>query len=95
MVPPTERLSSRPCVVNRDDVGLVRHGLLGLDQAVLQHHLGVAEHEVDGAGHPAVAEELPLRMRVQRVLVSVVMDRDPNAFSQFTSSVFVRYNGII
>lgn len=55
-VPPTERLSSRPCVVNRDDVGLVRHGLLGLDQAVLQHHLGVAEDEVDGAGLPVTQQ---------------------------------------
>ncbi|CAA7397486.1 unnamed protein product [Spirodela intermedia] len=42
----------------------------GVEGAVLQHHGGVAEDEVDGAGDGAVAVELPLRVHVECVLVA-------------------------
>ena len=57
--------------LRRDDVLLVGHALAHLDEAVLEHHLRVAEDEVDGAGDGAVAVVLPAGVRVQRVLVPV------------------------
>nr|ACR37741.1 unknown [Zea mays] len=57
--------------LRRDDVLLVVHALAHLDEAVLEHHLRVAEDEVDGARDDAVAVVLAARVRVQRVLVPV------------------------
>ncbi|GJN31218.1 hypothetical protein PR202_gb19584 [Eleusine coracana subsp. coracana] len=57
--------------LRRHDVLLVVHASPHLDEAVLQHHLRVAEDEVDGAADDAVAVVLPARVRVQRVLVPV------------------------
>jgi hypothetical protein len=57
--------------LRRHDVLLVVHAPAHLDEAVLQHHLRVAEDEVDGAADHAVAVVLPARVRVQRVLVPV------------------------
>jgi len=57
--------------LRRHDVLLVVHALAHLDEAVLEHHLRVAEDEVDGARDDALAVVLPARVRVQRVLVPV------------------------
>ncbi|BAS71206.1 Os01g0234433, partial [Oryza sativa Japonica Group] len=55
--------------LRRDRVLLPRQRPPRPQRAVLQHHGGVPEHEVHRAGDVAVAVELPLRVRVQRVLV--------------------------
>uniref|UniRef100_A0A8R7U9Y7 Uncharacterized protein n=1 Tax=Triticum urartu TaxID=4572 RepID=A0A8R7U9Y7_TRIUA len=57
--------------LRRDDVLLVLHAPAHLEDAVLEHHLRVAEDEVDGAAHGAVAVVLPAGVRVERVLVPV------------------------
>jgi hypothetical protein len=55
--------------LRREDVALVVQRLARVQVAVLQHHGGVAEDEVDGAVDVAVAEELAEGVHVQRVLV--------------------------
>jgi len=57
--------------LRREHDGLARQGDPGEERAGLQHGGGVAEDDVDGAGHGALAVELPERVRVQRVLVGV------------------------
>jgi hypothetical protein len=55
--------------LSRDGVPLARDGLPGLDAAVLEDHGGVAEDEVHRAGDVVLGVELPVRLRVERVLV--------------------------
>ncbi|GJN03664.1 hypothetical protein PR202_ga21135 [Eleusine coracana subsp. coracana] len=55
----------------RGDVLLVVHGPAQDEHAVLEHGRRVAEDEVDGPGDDAVAVELGLGVRVQRVLERV------------------------
>jgi hypothetical protein len=55
--------------LRREDVLLVGQRLARVQVAALQHDGGVAEDEVDGAVHVAVAEELAQGVHVQRVLV--------------------------
>jgi hypothetical protein len=57
--------------VRRHRVLLVVHGPPRDDEAVLEHGRRVAEDEVDGPRDDAVAEELPPRVHVQRVLERV------------------------
>jgi hypothetical protein len=57
--------------LRRGDVLLVVHGPAEDQDAVLEHGGRVAEDEVDGPGDDAVAVELRLGVRVQRVLVRV------------------------
>ena len=57
-------------VLGRDGVLLEVHGLAGIEAAVLEDNGGVAEYEVHRAVDVAFAEELPLRVHVERVLVA-------------------------
>jgi hypothetical protein len=64
-------LAAVGAALRRGDVLLVVHGAAEDQDAVLEHGGRVAEHEVDGARDDAVAVELRLGVRVQRVLVRV------------------------
>lgn len=57
--------------MGRDGHLLVRKRLSGVDVAILEDGLAIAEDEVDGSVNVALAEELPERVSIKSVLVSL------------------------
>ena len=64
-------LAAVDAALGGDDVLLVVKGAADDEDTVLENGRGVSEDEVDGAGDDAGAVELPMGLRVERVLVAL------------------------
>jgi len=78
---------------------LVIHGLSGHQVALLEHHSGISENEVNGASDKRVSVELPVGVCVESVLEGIdttsVYDGLVGAYPQSHRLVFLRSGGVL